>query len=161
MIKCEFAVMPLHVCIIMCAFLWVYLSTADVLWWHEMKEFSRPVWKHTHSCRGWINPAGCSQMSSFHADSRSCCCLSSSSDRLSSPNWGKRHWFMWLFISSWRHHNREETWTFDQVCGFVEEEEEVFQLYRFHNQAVTEAQGQSQLNSFFKGLFYYMVPSFL
>lgn len=65
----------------------VHLSTPEVLGWPEWKEFSRPVWKHTHSCRGWINPAGCSQMSSFHADSRSCCCRSSSPDLLSSPNW--------------------------------------------------------------------------
>lgn len=55
----------------------VCLLTPEVLQQHCRKEFSRPVWKHTHSCRGWINPAGCSELSSFHADSWSCCRSSS------------------------------------------------------------------------------------
>lgn len=106
-------------CIVMCTFPWVYFFTPEVFQWHWMKEFSRPVWKHTHSCRGWINPAGCSQMSSFRADARRYCRPSSFAGLLLSPRRGNDAGLCLLsFPMKGSELGQPATWTFDQVCVY-------------------------------------------
>lgn len=96
----------------------VCLFTPEVLHrrWHE-SSVGQWVWKHTHSCRGWIIPAGCSEVSSFHTDCRTCCCSSSSSPGAPLyPSQGggkKQHWFTRLLFPHQKILTRPRSWNFD------------------------------------------------